>query len=90
MTEDQTLFFQFYVLLSSPIVWMIIFLCVVTALIPDIILKVYDKIRERQLLNFFYKKNIIKNDLKTEKIIKLKDKIKKNHVFTTKYKITQF
>ncbi len=69
---------------------MIIFLCVVTALIPDIILKVYDKIRERQLLNFFYKKNIIKNDLKTEKIIKLKDKIKKNHVFTTKYKITQF
>jgi hypothetical protein len=77
-------------LLSSPIVWIAIFLCVVTALIPDIIIKVYDKIRERQLIDFFYKNEILKNDVKIDNLVKLKEKIKKNQVYNAKYKSTQF
>ena len=69
---------------------MTIFLCIATALIPDVIIKIYDKIRERQLLDFFYKKDVLRNDLKKENSLKLKDKIKKNQVYNAKYKSTEF
>jgi hypothetical protein len=49
LTEDQSLYFTYYVLLSSATVWLTILLASVIAIIPDIILSVIEDVRENRL-----------------------------------------
>ena len=47
-TEDQTLYYSFFVLLSSASVWLSIFLAVVTAILPDLCLSLLEDLYEQR------------------------------------------
>lgn len=53
LTEDQSLYFAFFDLLSQPSVWFCIVVSVIAALLPDIIVKTIENITERKKLNYF-------------------------------------
>ncbi len=88
ITEDQTLYYVFYVLLSSPNVWVTIIICVVISLVPDLIIKVYDKIRENQIIEYHFKRNVTKkcDDEKHG----LKEKIKKSQIKPANFNLVHF
>jgi hypothetical protein len=57
LTEDQSLYFAFFDLLSQPSVWFCILVCVMAALLPDIIIKTIENTIERKKLNYFFRRH---------------------------------
>ena len=45
-TEHQSLYFEYFTMLSSPSVWLCIILCLIAAIIPDVCLRVIENIKE--------------------------------------------
>ena len=45
-TENQSLYFEYFTMLSSPSVWLCIILCLIAAIIPDVCLRVIENIKE--------------------------------------------
>ena len=64
------MYFVFFILFSSPVAWFILLLSLVAALIPDVIIKIYDHITQVQLLKLYSEK-----ENKTQKKNKISNKV---------------
>ena len=65
-TEDQTLYFSYLTLLSSPTMWLLIFLSIVTSLIPDFAFKLIENMNEaKKIAKLQKQQNELDNKTKT-------------------------
>ena len=65
-TEDQTLYFSYLTLLSSPTMWLLIFLSIATSLLPDFAFKLIENMNEaKKIAKLQKQQNELDNKTKT-------------------------
>lgn len=49
LTDEQNLYWIFYDMFSSVSIWLLIFLCIVTALVPDVLFILYENFSQNRM-----------------------------------------